>query len=70
MRRCPHSYGPDGGTRERPETVLERNQPGTTREPKQWRPFLAKFENIDPKDWAEHGVKPIRNVPKEFQAQY
>ena len=53
-----------------PEIVLERSQPGSTREPKQWRQSLDKFDCIDPKAWAEHGVKPIRNVPKEFQAQY
>ena len=30
----------------------------------------GKLDDIDPKRWAGHGVKPIRNVPKEFQAQH
>ena len=43
----------------------------TRREPKIWRCALAKHvDAINPREWAEIGVKPIRSVPREFQAQH
>ena len=53
-----------------PEIVLERNEPCIARGPNQLRQSLEKLDDIDPKNWAERGVKPIRNVPKEFLAQH
>ena len=55
-----------------PETDfhVERQTTEPSRAPKQWRQSLGKLDDIEPKKWAEKGVKPIRNVPKEFQAQY
>ena len=32
--------------------------------------MLAKLDDINPREWAEQSTRPIRNVPKDFQAQY
>ena len=53
-----------------PDFPVERHTTEAPRAPKQWRHSLGKLDDIEPKRWAEQGVKPIRNVPKEFQAQY
>ena len=53
-----------------PDITIESDTFEALRAPKQWRHSLGKLDDIEPKRWAEQGVKPIRNVPKEFQAQY
>ena len=52
------------------DLTLERHTPEATRVPKPWMHSLGKLDDIEPKRWAEQRVKPIRNVPNEFQAQY
>ena len=53
---------------ERPEIRLERKDTGGV--PKAWRHALLKVGTINSKGWADTGIKPIRNVPKESQAQH
>ena len=58
------------GNKGEPYIRLEKPKPGPILDPKPRMQSPAKRDGINPKEWADNGVKPSRGVLKECQAQY